>query len=175
MAKGSLSTNAYRHPYLDSCVYIAVVKGPTSDEADRADIALRIFAAAERAEFDIIASTVVRAEVVKVRRSTPIPAGDVEKINQYLDRSCIKWVEVDGPLATDAQELQRRYTTLKPLDALHVASAIRGGADYFLTWDDIILNAGIAELTVQVPTFSGQEELDIEGATTEGTSLPARD
>jgi predicted nucleic acid-binding protein len=164
------SLNHYKLPYLDSCVYIAAIKGPASDEPERAEMALRILAAAERQDFKVIASSIVIAEVVRLRRQGPTPLEDIDKINGFLGRSFIKWVEADVFLTTRAQELQRKYGTLKPLDAVHVASALRGGADYLMTWDGVLLDAGITELKVQVPTYQGQEELDIEAATSKPES-----
>lgn len=171
MATGSL--NPYKRPYLDSCVYIAEVKGPTSDEAEQAAIAHRILTAAERGDFKVIASSIVIAEVVKARRGTgQTPPDVVRKINEVLSRDFVLWVEADVPLCTQAQDLQRKYPSLKPMDAVHVASAIRGEADYLLTWDPVILKAGIAELRVEKPTYQGQEEFDIAAAT-ERPQLPA--
>lgn len=159
------SLNPYKRPYLDSCVYIAAVKGPTSDEAELAEVALRIIGAAERGDFKIVAASIIKAEVVKLRRGVgPTPSDDVVKINEVLSRSSIVWVEADVPLCTHAQELQGKYPGLKPMDAIHVAGAIRGEADYLLTTDLVLLNAGMTEIRVQLPTYQGQEELDIEGA-----------
>lgn len=156
--------NPYKKPYLDSCVYIAEIKGPLSDEAEKAELANRILTAAEQGEFSVVASTAVIAEVVKLRRGGgQTPPEDLVKINGVLDRSCFLWVEVDKPVALKAQELQRKYATLKPLDAIHIACALRGEADRVLTWDSVMLNAGVVEIPVAEPSYEGQEQMDIEG------------
>jgi hypothetical protein len=55
-----------------------------------------------------------------------------------------RWKSMASAIARDAPEVRQRAQALtvdglKPLDALHVASAVAGGASHFLTVDDGIL------------------------------------
>jgi predicted nucleic acid-binding protein len=125
-------TLEYKNPYLDSSVYIAAING----EADRADIVKQILAAADRSEIQIVASTFVAAEVIKMKGETETRSSASEaKIDAILRSDKIRWVELDLLLATDSRKIARDYS-LKPPDAIHLASAIRGKADVLLRYDD---------------------------------------
>jgi predicted nucleic acid-binding protein len=59
-----------------------------------------------------------------------------------------RWKNSASALIQDAPTIRERARALafdgfKPLDALHVASAVAGGASHFLTVDDRILNKRI--------------------------------
>lgn len=127
----------YIRPYLDSSVYIAAIKGPECEGEDalRAPIARSILQGAVDGRYAVVASTWIRAEVIR-DRSEPVNRGpeDLTVIRGFLDHGFIEWVEVDVLLADKAQRLASDHN-LKPADAVHLASAIRGHADVLLRWD----------------------------------------
>lgn len=122
----------FTRPYLDTSVYIAAIKG----EEGRADIAKRILNDARGGSLQIVGSTFVIAEVLRGRgEATPLSAELERIIDEYVFHDYITWVEVDVPLALEARRLARQHG-LKPPDAIHLASAVRGEADQLLRWDD---------------------------------------
>lgn len=122
----------FGRPYLDSSVYIAAIKG----EQGRADVAKRILNDARNGSLQIVGSTFVIAEVLRGRSEpAPLTAEQERVIDEYVFHDYITWVEVDVSIALESRKLARRHG-LKPPDAIHLASAIRGGADQLLRWDD---------------------------------------
>lgn len=152
----------YKQPYLDSSVYIAAIKG----EADRGDIAMSILNDAKAGKLQIIGSTFVIAEVIRGKgQATPLSPEQERVIDGYVFHNFITWVELDVTLALESRRLARQHS-LKPPDAVHLASAIRGGADYLLRWDNTFrLADGVYEgVTVCEPFWTGQLGLENEAA-----------
>jgi hypothetical protein len=79
-----------------------------------------------------------------------------------------RWKNSAASILKDTPDIRERARRLaidgfKPLDALHVASAVVGGASHFLTVDDRILNkrARVREIVIASPlefvqSFGGQ-------------------
>jgi predicted nucleic acid-binding protein len=148
----------YKQPYLDSSVYIAAIK----DEVGRVDIAKHILNDAKAGKLQIVGSTFVIAEVIRGKgEAKPLSPEEERVIDDYVFHEFITWVELDVTLALDARRLARQHS-LKPADAIHLASAIRGGADYLLRWDDRFrLADGLYEgVTVCEPFWAGQLEIE---------------
>lgn len=146
----------YRRPYLDSSVYIAAIKG----EAQRATTARRILKDADDGKLEIVGSTFVVAEVIRAKGQPPLSVSDETLVDQYVLRQAMVWVEVDLSLAFEARRIARAHS-LKPTDAVHLASAIRGGADVLLRWNGRFIAGGgtIEGVTVSDPYWIGQAEL----------------
>ena len=121
----------FERPYLDSSVYIAAIKG----EEGRWEIAKRILDDAAAGKLQLVASTFVIAEVIKGPEGTQLTVEQERVIDGYFQHEFITWVELDMIVARDARRLARLHG-LKPADAVHLASAIKGGADQLLRWDD---------------------------------------
>jgi len=122
----------FTKPYLDASVYIAAIKR----EAGRYEIAERILRDAAAGKLEIVASTFVIAEVIKGPTGAPMLTPEQERvIDGFFQHDFITWVELDMTVAYDARRLARLHG-LKPADAVHLASAIRGRADQLLRWDD---------------------------------------
>lgn len=121
----------FKRPYLDSSVYIAAINSETT----RVRTVKAILEAADRSEIQIVASTFVAAEVIKRRGEEQYLSADHEtEIDAILRSDRILWVELDFSLAIQARKLARAHN-LKPGDAIHLASAIRGKADILLRYD----------------------------------------
>lgn len=80
--------------------------------------------------------------------------------NPFIERrnAIIEWKQIATSEISESKNVVPRalkYTRLgvKPKDALHVACAIEGKAEYFLTTDDVLLNklVGFKELVVINP------------------------
>jgi predicted nucleic acid-binding protein len=145
----------FRQPYLDSSVYIAAIR----QEADRVSTAERILHDARAGQIQLVASTFVITEVYKGRDSPPLTPQQEQTIDDYFQHEFITWVELDMLVARDARRLARQHG-LKPPDAVHLASAIKGGADQLLRWDDKFrLKDGHYEgVTVCEPHLVGRPE-----------------
>jgi predicted nucleic acid-binding protein len=147
----------YLRPYLDSSVYIAAIKG----EEGRAETAKHTFEDAEQAKLQIVGATFVIAEVIRAKGQSPLSSADEQLVDQYVMRPHMMWVELDVSLALEARRLARAHN-LKPADAVHLASAIRGGADVLFRWDDRFVAGGgnIEGIAVSEPYWTGQLKLD---------------
>lgn len=151
----------FERPYLDSSVYISAIVGEEA-EPGKSDLSAQVLELGRTGQFQVIASTLVYAEVIKDRRRDQLDPDQETLIDQYLEQDFITWVEVDLPLAKKARSLSR-FQGLKPVDAIHVAAALRAKCDQFLTWDEndftdgteidglAIFRPHLTELPVQLP------------------------
>jgi predicted nucleic acid-binding protein len=135
--------NPYTRPYLDSSVYIAAIKGDGA-EPGRGDISAQVIELARQGHFQIVASTFVVAEVIKDGKQPPLSASEEAAIDGFLQQPFIEWVEVDLLVAKAARGIARQHG-LKPVDAIHLATAVRAGADQFLTWDPDFPDGAVLE------------------------------
>jgi predicted nucleic acid-binding protein len=153
-----MAERQYLRPYVDTSVYLAAI----NNEYGRAEVAREILDAANHGVIQIVASTFVVAEVIRPRWETANLPEEKEKIiNEVFANKQISWVEVDYPLAVEARRLARLHG-LKPADAVHLASAMRGRADILLRWDyRFKVDAGITELDVCDPYWWGEATLPL--------------
>ena len=147
--------DAYSRPYLDSSVYIAAIKR----EKNRVSTAERIMRDASEGRLHIVAATFVITEVYKGKDGLPLTVQQEQVIDEYFQHEFITWVELDMLVARDARRLARQHG-LKPADAVHLASAIKGGADQVLRWDDKfrLKNGRYEGVTVGEPHLVGRPE-----------------
>jgi predicted nucleic acid-binding protein len=132
----------YERPYLDSGVYISAIKGPEREPPNWAETSQAILQLAEEGSFQVCASTLVQAEVIKGPGDERMLSEHEEAIiSGYLEREFITWLDVDLLIARHARRLSRSLG-LKPADAIHVATAIRANCDQLLTWDPGIHKEG---------------------------------
>jgi predicted nucleic acid-binding protein len=82
-----------------------------------------VIRAAEAGEVLIVTSSLTIAEVVKLKRATPIPRESAELVRAFFRRSYIIIRELDRFLAERAQEVVWDYG-VEPKDAVHVATAL---------------------------------------------------
>ncbi|MDQ3985032.1 MAG: type II toxin-antitoxin system VapC family toxin [Actinomycetota bacterium] len=147
-------------PYLDSSVFIAWIKGEKvtkkdGTEEDRGEIATRILEDAEKGRFQVFCSTYVAVEVLKDKDRPKLSDDEMGKIDSYLQHEFIIWIELDLSLALHARDLARKIG-LKPADAVHLASAIRGECDYLFRWDDKWVGGKYDGVEVCDPFWMGQ-------------------
>ena len=154
----------YKYPYLESSVFIALLKGEIVDGVDRAEIAQHILddATGSNKRWDIFTSSFTLAEVIKDRRKPLLTPEEEKKIADYFKHDYIKLVILDRAVGEKARTLARNYS-LHPADAVHLASAIQAKADELLTWDngDYPMGQTIEGVTIKLPYWSGQTAMDI--------------
>lgn len=151
----------YRRPYLDSGVWIDFLAGPEGQGTtpDRATIAREIFDGAEQGRFKIVCSTLVAVEVLRDPQITDERVRDVEG---FFGRSCFVWIELTLPLALAARAMGRRHR-LRPPDAVHLATAVHGECDAFMTVDRADFPSGEYEgLPVSEPRYPFPRSLPLE-------------
>ncbi len=128
--------------YWDSCVFLHYIEGdqavlPTLD-------ALLEKSASARGEITIVTSTVSIVEVAFAIHEKTGKAldGEVEARLDALwsDEQAVKLIEFHELIARDARDLMRRGLpfgrSLKPLDAVHLATGKRHFVSTFHTYDD---------------------------------------
>lgn len=115
--------------YLDTAPVISVIKREVGLWQD----GMKILLAMERGDIQVIASTLMLVELVGYKGDIPTAPQD-EMIQDFLRHSPIQWIEVDVSIAREARELAKVHRLRGP-DATHLATAVRYGADYFMSRD----------------------------------------
>ncbi len=130
--------------YFDACVFLAYVSG----EADRAPTIELLFEKSEAGEIDIVTSTTSITEVTYVlgeQEAEKLDPDIESKLdNLFGDVKTVVLAEFSSLVARDARTLIREslvlpVNTLKPMDAIHLATAQRLRVQEFLTYDKKVL------------------------------------
>jgi predicted nucleic acid-binding protein len=169
----------YRKPYIESSVFIALIKGESVPQIDadgnevgrenRGDIAKHILALAEAGGFSVYTSTITITEVHKGNGvGTSSESGS--KAIDFFRNEFFKIIDVDRTTAEAAHRLCRLHR-LKPYDAVHLACALRAGCDVLLTWDTDLLNLKHDGITLAKPQAIGQGVLDLGEAAAKAPEL----
>ena len=130
----------FRKPYIESSVFISLINDEISGDVERGKIAACLLSHAEAGNFPVYTSTMTIVEVHKKRGEgyTTLDSQRSELILQFFEHDYIKIIDVDRRISEEAHRYCQKYG-LMPVDAVHLASAIRGGCDIFLTWDKSLL------------------------------------
>lgn len=131
---------ADRRVYWDACVLLAYVEG----EPDRADVIEEVLDVARAGTIEIVTSIISQVEVsfAASERSSGVLDDDVVAALDELwsPQSPIATVELFPMIADRSREIIRqglpRGWTLKPMDAIHLATAQQLAVDEFQTYDD---------------------------------------
>ncbi len=129
-----------RRVYWDACVFLSYV----DEDPDRVQDIQTLLDEARRGEIEIVTSTASIVEVAfgAAERSRSVLSADTEaKINRLWEpASPVNMVEFHTLIAEAAQKLMRNGIpegwSLKPMDAVHLATARRMRVDAFHTYDD---------------------------------------
>jgi len=128
----------------DSNCFIAYISG----ESERAGVCGAILQAAEAGEVELYTSYMSLVETVKVPAT-----GDDEaeqRIQSFFERPHIRKVQLEWFIAKEARRLQR-LTRLKGRDAVHLATALRVGAEVLHTYDkDDLLKLDCIDLNIPI-------------------------
>ena len=115
----------------DSCTIIYYLAGKAEDNPECPEI----IAQAKRGELEIMVSMLAEAEVAKVDDELG-PGDDSESmIREFFGRSYIVRVALEVEIAREARRLVRVYKGMKPLDAVHIATALRYAVPILETYD----------------------------------------
>ncbi|MFY9782377.1 MAG: type II toxin-antitoxin system VapC family toxin [Acidimicrobiales bacterium] len=158
-----MAEGKYKRPYLDSSVFLAAI----NEENERAEIVRQVLDAADKGLIQIVASTFVVTEVIRIKGESGYLTEDKESaINQILTSDKILFVELDLTLAFEARRLARVHN-LKVVDAVHLASAFRAKADILFRYDNRFTTVPVLpELQLCDPYWHGDvpfagSELDV--------------
>lgn len=168
--------------YLDSCIFIEVVKGTTragGDHEDKFDACLKLLRDFEQGACRLVMSELVYTETFHhgeakltdkrysrhARGATLEAAGDL--IDNWFQRSDIIRVEVHQEIAEEARRLALRHR-LDSHDAVHLVTAQDEGCTAFITLDkQLVERVADADLglRVELPAtdWDGQTSLLIPG------------
>jgi len=155
-----MSQAIYQRPYLESSVFISLIKGEVINGTDRGEIAQHILSDASAGRWPILTSTFTLAEVIKARDTPLLTPAEEKRIDDFFKHEYIKLVILDREVAELARKLARDHG-LRPPDAVHLASAVKARADELLTWDenDFPINTTIGGVTIKLPYWFGQMKM----------------
>ncbi|MEU5791445.1 PIN domain-containing protein [Micromonospora purpureochromogenes] len=115
--------------YVDTCIFLNVIKR----EAGLWPDSLKVLLAAERGDIQLVASTLLLAEVASHKGDVDPTVRDA-LISRYLENLDVEWCEVDLFTVADARGICDRYK-MRGADAVHLATAVRRRTDYFVSRD----------------------------------------
>ena len=150
--------------YWDACVFLAYVNA----EEGRIEDVDAILLQASRGRIELITSTVSIAEVAfgaAEQRGQPLDKAIEDKINRlWMPPSPVRLVEFHALIAAEAVRLMRDLRpsglSLKPMDAIHLATARRYEVARFETYDDLAKFSAAAGLPILPPAPHQPELLD---------------
>ena len=116
--------------YADACVFLEVLQQTN----DRWRDSLKILLAAERGDIQLLASRLLAVEVGRFRGDANRVKVD-ELVLKYLESVNAQWAEVDLLISRQARELSWKFEIKSGADAIHLATAVRFRADYFMSRD----------------------------------------
>lgn len=128
-----------RRLYWDSSVFLAYL----NDETERVDVIEELFSRAQEGSVEIVTSVSSITEVAFVATEqaggvlSEEAAQQIDKL--WSDRSAVRLYEFHELVAREARELIRQALankwSLKPFDAIHLATASRAGVEECHTYD----------------------------------------
>jgi len=133
--------------YLDVCAIQRPLDTPEHLRiALEAEAVLGILALCEAGKIDLVSSDALDYEI----RRNPHP------LRREYALAVIKQAKEHIPLSAAIEQRAEQLTTqgFQPLDALHIAFAEAGQADYFCTTDDKLLKKARRTTTIKVKTVS---------------------
>ncbi len=142
----------------------SVILGYLAGYAELRDDCEAILAQAERGEIELVVSAMAAVEVAYLHGASDQDAEN--RIREFLGRRYVIPVAIDVRLAAAARELVRRYRnspSLKPADAIHLATAIQLGIPVLETADGDLLRfdgrEGMPPLRIRRPLYEGTSPL----------------
>lgn len=131
-------SNGFTVPYADASFWIAHVRKETTPGAGdlmRWQITERILQAAQQGKYKLYSSAVTLAEVRRLQnRDITLATDELEQVRQFFQHEFIQLVDVTREIGEQAQRLGAQYG-IRPIDAIHLASALAWECDVLLVWD----------------------------------------
>jgi predicted nucleic acid-binding protein len=120
--------------YFDSCIFIHLLRQKkTGKEFDACQALLK---QAESGKLLIVSSTIAIVEVNRIDGHSGLPVDQSKDIFKFFLNRCILLRTPDRPTMEYAHELSRTFKGyLKPMDAIHVATAMIARVPVFYTYD----------------------------------------
>ena len=152
--------------YWDASVFLSYING----EPQRLPTIDALLEASREGEFTIVTSTLSITEVAfaEMEKTQEALDPDVERAIDALfaDREVVALVEFHQLIATEARRLMRRALisgrSLKPPDAIHLATAVQREVDLVHTYDDRMLRYGdLTGLPIELPSTESPRLLDV--------------
>jgi predicted nucleic acid-binding protein len=152
----------YRKPYIDSDVFIGVIKNETVEETlpdkskvqvERGKIGSHVLTLAEQGFYTIYISPLTIAEVHKLRHKEKLTDDENENVLEFFENDFVTVVPIDRKDGEEANRLCRKYQAekLSPNDALHMVCAIKAGCDVLFTWDKDFLTVVSPDIEIKRP------------------------
>ena len=116
--------------YADTCLFLEVLQRTHGKWRD----SLRVLEAAERRDVRLVASRLLAAEIGRFRGDAIKYQVD-ELVLRYLGGVETMWAEVDLLITEQARRLSWQFKIKSGADAVHLATAVRLKADYFMSRD----------------------------------------
>jgi predicted nucleic acid-binding protein len=114
--------------YADACVFLEVLQQTNPKWRD----SFKVLLAAERGDISLVASRLLAVEIGRFRGDASQSQVD-QLVLQYLECVGTEWAEVDLLISRDARALSWQYGLKSGADSVHLATAVRMGADYFMS------------------------------------------
>ncbi|HEY7030590.1 MAG TPA: type II toxin-antitoxin system VapC family toxin [Thermomicrobiales bacterium] len=147
--------------YWDACSLIAFIAG----EAGRADSCRKLLDEAASGAYLAFTSAITLAEVTR-RRHHAVTPEHRQKIERFFENPSIQVVNADRFTVLRAREPIWEHLSLRPNDAIHLASALRARCSLFYTYDTglLDLDGKISGLGIAEPAWTGQMQLTIDNS-----------
>ncbi len=141
-------------------MFLAWLKGEVIKGIDRGTVGRHLVALAERGAFPIVTSALTLAEVHKLRAG-PVTSDELdESLLAFFEHDYILLVDADRLIGEEANRLCRKFG-INPMDAVHLASALRAGCDVLLAWDNRFVKVTDPPIRIEEPQIIGQGELPL--------------
>lgn len=155
--------------YFDSCVFISFLKG--KDEIHRAETVLKVLEDAKNGKIDLYTSHAGIAECPLADRPLRRNLNGRDIVEIFFEQKFIRKVQVDKKVAFRSREIQRMSRSLnpqkpilKPMDAIHVASATLYGEERLFTYDgDHLMKYDGHPLAGNIPICEPCRYYDLQG------------
>ena len=145
--------------YWDSSVWIALIKGEIVKGVDRCLVPRMILEDAGNGKVTIYISRLTIVEVHKKRNYPVLTRQEDDRVQaDFFKHEYIKKIDVDSWVAERARQIAWEYT-LRPADAIHVASAVKVNAEILHHWNGDFGN-------VPVEIMPNEEPINWEKQTT---------
>jgi predicted nucleic acid-binding protein len=156
-----------RRVYWDASVFLSLFqKGSTPELAYQREQAIHLLEEARNGETLILTSAFTLAEARRGEGVPPLPGPEHATLNAFFKHSYIEVVSVDRAIAELAAEYGERFS-LRPGDAVQLATAVRVKAPLFLAWDRNFHRKEAmkdAPIPIEEPNWIGATQLPLEDA-----------
>lgn len=126
--------------YWDSSVFVAYL----NDEEGRADVIENLLNEATDGKLTIVTSAFACVEVLKLKDHKHLSEEDEASISEFFQYPFIKMVDATRGVCESARHLIWKHPTVKPKDAVHMASALayaeREQLDVLCSYDNDFLD-----------------------------------